>query len=185
MPIVVVPVPGVSLGGCGGTVGLSLSAEWQHGPDSWSHTPSGMSQADKTANFISSCGFFLLRPCPLPWWGWYRIDGSPPSFSVTMTMTYSRSRETLQNRAVGKCIALAVGPMCPKIIQLTVQLCAEWGVGGVFVSLADLLRHLYYLSFLCPWLLFFILNVLYCVWWVKVLIFNLISMLYQIVFTIK
>lgn len=125
MPIVVVPVPGLSLGGCGGTVGLSLSAEWQHGPDSWSHTLSGMNQEDKTANFISSCGFFLPRPCPLPWWGWYQIDSSPPSFSVTMTMTYSRSRETLQNRAVGKCIALVVGPMCPKIIQLTVQLCAE------------------------------------------------------------
>lgn len=123
MPAVAIPLPGLSPGGCGstgGTVGLSPGAEGQPGPDSWSHTLSGRNQAGNMANFTSSCGFCLQRPCPQPWWRRYQIDSAPPLFSVTMTMPYSRSRKALQNRAVGKCIALALGQMCPKIMQLAV-----------------------------------------------------------------
>lgn len=129
----------------------SLGVEWQHSPDSWSHILSGRSQMGKMANFISSCGFFLLRPCPQPWWGWYWIDSTPALFFVTMTMTYSRSRKALQNRAVGKCIALAQGPSvsqncaagCP-------ALCRMRGWGTIYVCLTHLLRHLLCFSFLCP-----------------------------------
>lgn len=181
-----VPVPGLSLGGSGGTAGLFLGAVWQHGPSPGPTHSLSVSQAAKMVKYFQPW-LVPAETVPPAVWRWYRTDSAPPPFSVTMTRTYSRSRKALQNRAKWENALLWHWAQCvPKSSSWLSSAVQNEGLGE-HLCLPESLRHLLYLSFLCPWLLFFFFSSECSLLWLvgEGVIFNLISNLYQIVFTMK